>query len=488
MVEKVYQFIKQNNMLKKCHTIVTGVSGGADSVCLLRILCEIRTKYNLPVQIVAVHVNHGIRGAEAARDASFVQKLCMHLEVPCREVCVDVPILAKQEHLSEEEAGRLARYEAFEQIAAQYGNAQEVCIAVAHHREDQAETVLMNLFRGSSMKGAAGMQPVREQIIRPLLTVSRKEIEQYLAQIDQNYITDSTNLTDIYLRNRLRNQILPEITELVNEHAISHICAFAQTASDAERFLDKLTQRVYAQCVETQEDVMRIAIERLIQEDIFLQERVIYQVLIDYAGKKKDIYRVHIEAIAALLSQQVGCRVDLPYGIVVIRTYTHLEFRHRLVKKDIQEQTPPLASIDIQRLRSLQIGQIYDVVLRKNVYIENKLKKIDKISFQRVQMLEKDVENRYTIYFNPYFLQSDIIIRSRQVQDHFFVKGQYGQQNTKKLKKELIDQKVPAQYRDDVLLFAQDKQIFWIVGIRKCVDLPTIQYSGSLIRATVTFM
>ena len=171
-------------MLENTGILVAGLSGGADSVCLVAVLKEIIEKEQLDIRLLAVHVNHGIRGTEAERDEQFAKQLCRQLSVEYISRRVDVPSVAHQEKLSEEEAGRILRYRIFKEIATQQEKhtGRKVKIAVAHHQNDQAETVLMNLVRGSSLRGICGIRPVRDNIIRPVLCVSRGQIEEYLTQ------------------------------------------------------------------------------------------------------------------------------------------------------------------------------------------------------------------------------------------------------------------------------------------------------------------
>ena len=173
--EKIMKYVDQHALLSPGDRIVVGLSGGADSVCLLLILQVISGK--MPLSLCAVHVEHGIRGQEALEDTAFCRQLCETRGIPFREVHCDVPGMARREGLSLEEAGRKARYETFARVREEWGGTK---IAVAHHREDQAETLLLHLFRGTHLAGMQGMRPRQGVIIRPLLDVSREEIEAWL--------------------------------------------------------------------------------------------------------------------------------------------------------------------------------------------------------------------------------------------------------------------------------------------------------------------
>ena len=201
--EKVFSYIREHHMLKPGDRVVAGISGGADSVCLLFVLLEWAKV--CPLELAVVHVNHGIR-KEAGEDAAYVKSLCEAHCLPFYLLEKDVRERAEQEKCSEEEAGRKTRYEAFEAVAKEIGADY---IAVAHNSNDRSETMLFHLFRGSGIKGLGSIQPVRDNIIRPILCLERKEIEAYLEDRGITYCQDATNATDDYTRNRIRHHILP---------------------------------------------------------------------------------------------------------------------------------------------------------------------------------------------------------------------------------------------------------------------------------------
>lgn len=248
--EKVEAYMEQHGMLLECGRVIAGVSGGADSVCMLLILKTCCDRKNLPLQVV--HIEHGLRGEESLADAAFVEDLCRKLKIPCTVLHKDVASLADREGLSTEEAGRMVRYDAFQKVCREDGR-----IAVAHNMQDQAETVLFHLARGTGLDGLAGMQPVRGNIIRPLLCCSREEIEDWLRKQGQTWRTDATNQDTAYSRNLLRHQILPVLQQEVNAQAIRHICEAAERAGEAGAYLDRKAQEFIAEHVR----IMECAIE-----------------------------------------------------------------------------------------------------------------------------------------------------------------------------------------------------------------------------------
>ena len=238
MINKIFSFVKKHNMINKGDTVICGLSGGADSVCLLLVLCELSSKIEFTVK--ALHVNHCLRGAESERDEKFCRDLCERLDIPFTAVSCNVKEFAEKNSLSVEESARKLRYSVFRE------NSENGKIATAHNANDNLETVILNLARGSAIKGFAGIPPVRGNIIRPLLTVSRKEIEKYLEDKGQNYVTDSTNLSDDYTRNKIRHKILPVLEEInpsVIETSVNSIDAVRSENSLIEFQTDDVYRR-----------------------------------------------------------------------------------------------------------------------------------------------------------------------------------------------------------------------------------------------------
>ena len=205
--QKALCALRQYSLFSQGDRIAVGVSGGADSVALLRFLAALRPQFGW--DLVVCHIQHGLRGAEADRDEVFVRALAEQLGLPCAVSRIDAAALALRDHISVEEAGRMARYAFFAQTAGEGGR-----IATAHTLDDSIETVLMNLVRGTGLRGLCGIPRIRGNIVRPLLDCTRAEVEDYLGALGQPYCTDSTNLTDDYTRNRIRHDILPRLCAL----------------------------------------------------------------------------------------------------------------------------------------------------------------------------------------------------------------------------------------------------------------------------------
>ena len=253
MIAKVLDYVKKYRMIEEKDTIIAGVSGGADSVCLLFMLLQIREQ--IPFHLAVVHVNHGIR-EDAGEDAAYVKELCEKYGLPFYLTEVKLKKYAKEEGLSEEEAGRKIRYRAFEAALKEELALQGISeaenkgkIAVAHNSNDRAETMLFHLFRGTGLTGLSGIKPVNGKIIRPLLCLERREIEEWLDRGDISYRTDSTNVQDIYTRNKIRHHILPYAEEEICRGAVSHMSRAADDLLEAEEYIKKQTFLAKQKCV-----------------------------------------------------------------------------------------------------------------------------------------------------------------------------------------------------------------------------------------------
>lgn len=244
--------IEEDHLLRRGDRVVLGLSGGPDSVFLLHALVAVKEKMGIAIHVL--HVNHQIRGEEAVRDAAFAEKAAEGLHLPFRLISVDAPGYAESHGLGLEEAARILRYRALEDVRRELAKELEkdrpndlatpdeeemfcpkAWIAVAHHLDDQAETILHNLIRGSGIRGISGMERQREHIIRPLLSIKREDILKWLKDQEIPYVVDSTNLDLRYTRNRIRNVILPEMKS-INPEAAVHITETASMLREAGEY------------------------------------------------------------------------------------------------------------------------------------------------------------------------------------------------------------------------------------------------------------
>ena len=218
MYQRVKAYIEKYHMLQNGDKVIVGISGGADSVCLLFMLLEL--KKEMDISIVAVHVHHGLREGSADADEAYVRELCERQQIRLIVCHEDVKAYAQQQKLTVEEAGRNIRRIRFEETLRACGGNK---IALAHHQNDNAETLLWNLCRGCGLRGAGGIAPAEGDYIRPLLCLERREIEVYLADRGISYCIDETNLEDTYTRNRIRSQVIPYLEAEINPRAVQHM-------------------------------------------------------------------------------------------------------------------------------------------------------------------------------------------------------------------------------------------------------------------------
>ncbi len=443
IVKETLSYVKKYQMFKDGEKIVIGLSGGADSICLCSILLEFRKI--MDIELVAVHVHHGLRGTDADADMAYVQTFCKENSVLCRTFHVDIAAFAKANGYSEEEAGRIYRYQCFENVR-QSEHAQH--IAVAHHQGDQAETVLFNLFRGSGLKGVCGISPVRGYIIRPILWMERKQIQKYVDNQHLFYCTDETNAIDTYSRNKIRLNILPYVEENINEGAGQHIARCAEKLREVWDYMAAETERAYETYVKKEDAGYLIKLELFSKEHLVIQKEVIKKTLGEAAGRLKDIESIHIEAVVALNGLQSGKEIDLPYALNAQKRYKDI----RISKRESIEK-------DVQCHENISLDKFPIALDWKTMHIELEKEKIDE---KNDLTHTKFTKNRCTKWFDYDKIKVGLALRTRQNGD--FITLADG--NKKKLSRFMIDEKIPKDQRDKILLLADGEHILWVIDYR----------------------
>lgn len=446
MVKKVKAYIAEYNMLEAFDKIVIGVSGGADSICLLLVLLEI--KKTIPLELLCVHVHHGMRGEEADRDASFVENLCNKLEVKFIEQRYDVRKIAKEEKTSEEEAGRNLRYTLFHQIKEKFSYNK---IAVAHNKGDQVETILFNLCRGAGVVGLKGIEPVSGDIIRPLLFCSRQGIEDYLTLNEVQWCTDSTNLTNIYMRNKIRHELIPFLEREVNPMSVENIWAAGNHLKEVNDYITKQYQVAYNKIVLLKNNKIYIPIEELEKEDILIRKFIIRKSIEVLSLGLKDITAKHVNNVLGLVDNMVGKYTMLPYEIRGTRDYENLVIE-KWNKKEQEEFKPIL--IEMENVYEFYLNDKKEI-LNVNLEIPDEM--------NNLKEYEKKQQNGYTKCFDYDKIQGKLLLRTRRDGDFLEINENGGR---KKLKRFFIDNKIPQNQRDKILLLTDDNHVIWVVGYR----------------------
>ena len=439
-IDKIKAVIKDNELIKEGERVVVGVSGGADSVCLLLVLKEI-----MPLEcITAVHVNHGIRGDEAARDEDFVLQLCKRHDIKLEIRRLDVPLFARDNKISEEEAGRILRYRVFEEIRLLYKADK---IAVAHNLNDVAETFLMNLSRGSGITGLTGIKLRSGVLIRPLIKTSRAEIEEIVTYLGESFITDSTNNSLIYTRNRIRKRVIPELEE-VNERAVSHINDACERLEKIEGYIIKEAAKAYKSYVTKGKDIF-ISNEILVLDEIIIEE-VLHKALSEAAGRARDIGSVHISYLLELFNKQVGRTIDLPYQVRAYRDYKGIRLQGRAHKSETGENIQVLPEL---LLHTEDVEGISTVVSDEdNIRLTFEDGSIKNLS-----------QNSCIRWFDYDKIAGNVMVRFKEEGDYLVISPEG---DKKKLKKYFVDSKIPSDKRGGIPLVVFGNDVLWIIGYR----------------------
>ncbi len=462
--QKVVSFIETRNMISRGDKVVAGISGGADSICLLFLLCEIRKKIGIELRVV--HVDHGIR-KEASEDAEYVRSCCERWNVPFKLVHEDVPLMASKWGMSEEEAGRRVRYEAFEKEADEWAGVSggNIKIAIAHNMNDNAETILFRLFRGTGLKGLTGIPYTRKtgggyEIIRPLLGIQRSEIEEFLEDKGIRWVSDATNDEDVYSRNRIRHNIIPE-AEDISRGAVKHINETALMLTETEDLLLGLEEECLKECrmenpvIEDKPGtaVIGLRIDQLEKYHIAIKKRVILACLSEVTGGGKDVGSLQTDQVLELMARPENRKIDLARGVSAFREYDSIFICAKGESSDF-------GGSDDDNLRGhleTESFTLQEIISENPMFIEN--------------LHREGISNEYTKWVDYDKIDGQIEVRSRRTGDHFLTRKQDGFYGRKTVKEYMIDQKIPSRLRDSIPVIASGSKCIWLVGYRLSDDV-----------------
>ena len=416
MLNKLLGMIRKYGMIQSGDRVVCAVSGGADSVALLFAMYLLKEKLNM--QLEAAHFNHNLRGEESQRDAEFVKTLCDRYDIPLHMGCANV--VAGKKGL--EAAARDARYGFFETLQGK--------IATAHTADDNAETVLMHLIRGTGLKGLGGISPVRGKLIRPMLQVTRQEVMAFLKEYHLPYVEDSSNQTDAFLRNRLRHHVMPLLKQ-ENPRLSENLSAMAQRLRQDEEALSQTPPM---------DDGLVVA--EVLQMQSARRSRVLEAFLKKNGVTEPDSANI-AQAEALLLSDNPSAKARFPGGVTVCRRYGKL-----------------VAVAEVKAFREILlpcpgVAELPQLGLRVRCCRAEKI---------------INTENTFTVYPT-----GKMILRSRKTGDALRLSG-----GTKTVKKLFIDRKIPADRRDQIPVLADETGILGVYGIgvnleRAATALPAVQ-------------
>jgi len=441
-LKNLVDIVRSQKLFAPGETVVVAVSGGADSVCLLDVLTRLDGE-NL--RLVVAHLNHGLRGEDSDEDERFVARLAGRYGLPFASRRVDVAALAAQEGLSLEDAGRRARYRFLTETAKAQGAAG---IAVAHHRDDQAETVLIRLLRGAGGSGLSAMSALSTGaaglLKRPLLPVCRAEIERYLTQRGLGYRNDDSNADTAILRNRIRHELIPQL-RTYNPKITERLAATAEILAGDEALLQRLTDAAYLRLAGSEHNAQLLSLEPLLREPRALRLRLYRRAVSLCKGDLERIALPHLEAIDRLArAERPNARLNLPDGLLVKRRYSELLFRNRepAPAGRWQLEVPGEGDYPLPAGGRLRVALV-----------------------PRPDAL--DARSRSIAYLSPVTAPFPWLVRNFARGDRFRPLGMSGEQKVKEL---FINRKVPAGLRCRLPLVVSGGRILWVAGVMMAED------------------
>jgi tRNA(Ile)-lysidine synthase len=446
--------VRRQKLFEQGETVLVAVSGGADSVALLDILTHLEAER---LHLVVVHLNHGLRGAAADGDEEFVRSLAAQYRLPFAVRRLDVQAYAESGKLSLEEAGRRARYDFFDEMAQLHG---ATSIALAHHLDDQAETVLIRLLRGAGGGGLSAMGSCARGVLkRPLLQISRAQIENYLQSQGVTYREDATNADTAILRNSVRHELIPFLRKY-NPKVSQRLAATAEILAGDEQLLEQLTDDAYRRTARGQLSAITLDVEALLQEPRGLRLRLYRRALLLSRGDLKHIALAHLEAVDRLIaSSRPSGRLKLPGDCSVERSYGDLCFR--------QVELPAAAGWQL----TITGEGSYPLPAGGRLLVERVARPV-----------ELDPGSPRVAYLSPQQVPFPWVLRNFLPGDRLIPLGMKGEQKVKDL---FINRKIPLHERRSLPLLLSAGRIVWVVGVRMAEGARVIDPSGPVFRVEI---
>lgn len=432
--EKVLSTINKYNLIEDGDKIVLGISGGPDSICLLHILNRLKEK--MDIEIYAAHLNHQIRGLEAQKDALYVSKICDNMGITLFVKSLNVPKYCSDNGLSIEEGARKLRYEMFDEIKSKIKANK---IAVGHNLNDQAETILMRIMRGTGLQGLRGIEYIRENsIIRPILDIDRKDIEDYCKHYDLKPRIDKSNLDNIYTRNKIRLELIPYMKDNFNPNVIESIVRMSNSLKSDSDYIECESNIKYNEVSIKDKDSVNIDIKKYISLHKAIKTRILRKAISDLFGDTNFIDQKHIEDIMELENEsKLDKKITLPRRMFAYRT-----------KNNIILTTREIINEDIEFCYNIPINGFVKIK-ELDLIIETQTMSID-----RYKSMKSDKSSK-VFDFNK--VKGGIIARSRDQGDK--IKLSIG---SKKIKQLFIDLKIPKEERCKIPIIADSEEIMCV--------------------------
>ena len=455
MIDHVLNTINENNMFSEGDKVIVAVSGGPDSISLLHLLHHLKAK--LHISLAVAHVNHCLRGDESDKDEAYVKRVCDKFAIDYFVKTANINSIAKKKGISCETAGREVRYEFFSKLLKEI-NADK--IALAHNANDQAETVLMRIMRGTGMEGLVGIKAIRDKVfIRPLINIKRKEIEKYCLENDLQPRMDKSNLENIYNRNKVRLELIPYIQENFNKDIISTINRLSSTINRDNQYLEDIANKKYKDLCKMDDDKIIIN-EKAFSESEAIITRIIRIALTKLLGNLYNFEKSHIYDVINIQAKSTSKMVNLPNQVVAINNYKDI---HLFIKENCKNIYP--SSEYMLKVNNINKTQVYNLSIGEkliNIKVKDYNLKIQGKLIDRIEYMEFKNKS-FTECFDYDKICGDIIIRHRREGDRFTPLGMSG---SKKLKCLFIDLKIPMDKRDNIPLICFGNDIAWVVGYR----------------------
>jgi len=447
LINNVCNTIKKYNMLNHGDKVVVGLSGGADSCVLLDVLC--RLKDIIGISVVVAHLNHGIRGEEARRDQNFSEIFSKHYNVQFVTSNVNVPEYSARNKISSEMAGRQLRYKFFDEVCKNY-NCNK--IAVAHNLNDRAETILLNLIRGSAASGMEGIKPTNGNIIRPLVETMRKDIESYAQLNNIDYVTDSTNLEDIYSRNIVRNKILSQMCS-INQNAIENIIRCSDIITCENEYINhELDKENVFVCKNDEVHINKI---KFIEFHSALKRRCVLEAIRKLNGNSQNISAKQIDLVTNNL--KTGNQFQLGNNVQVYITGDSIIFSDKKLGYAEYTYTPKIpGEIEIKETNSVYKFEIVPKYERTENSLCISLDKVD---------------------------TNNIVLRTKKDGDYF---KPFGMTSHKKVKKFFIDSKISLYERNLYPLLIYNNDVLGIIPLRVSEDYKVDKNTKKILKITKT--
>lgn len=446
LLTKLKNVITEKGLLKKGEKVLVGVSGGVDSLALLDALHQLSHKEDW--QVFAAHLDHKFRGKESAEDAEYVQEFCRKRGIPCRAEARNVPQWIAENQANPQEAARQVRFSFFHEVAAQWAIPK---LALAHHANDQAETILMRVLRGTGIEGIAGIPVARQEgrltIIRPFLSFTKRELEKYCEQSGIIPRTDSSNFKRSYHRNFLRLEVIPWLEKEVNPSVQDALNQLGMIAREENDYLEQICREMLERIMKSkQENKIVIKGKLFLTSHLALQRRMIKLIFSYLVKEQGNLGFVHIDSILEWMRLgRNGTRLELPQGIDVRKEYDEVTFMTRKTQEVQADAYSYIMEVPGRTyIKEIQAWLNANIMTGKQEFIQP--------------------ESEQMAVFDLAQIQGELSIRSRQPGDRITPIGMEG---SKKVKDILIDQKIPRGMRDGVPIIADREGILWLPGIRR---------------------